>query len=125
MGSLSTYWAMVWRMVDLSDVVVQVVDARFPSICRSNQLEKKLADLEDTGLLIALNKSDLIPKELLDKWIKWFCSIIRKWPTSSMTMTSKSSWWARLASMLVAFMVELMQRIGIAAGTAAKAAAAS
>lgn len=74
MGTLSAYWAMVWRMVDLADVVVQVVDARFPSICRSNQLEKKLADMDDTGLLIALNKSDLIPKPLLDKWIKWFAT---------------------------------------------------
>jgi ribosome biogenesis GTPase A len=69
---MSQMWAMVWRMVDQADVVVQVVDARFPSICRSNQLEKKIAEMDDTGFLIALNKSDLIPKSLLDQWIDWF-----------------------------------------------------
>jgi len=69
---MNTYWGMVWKMVERADVVVEVVDARFPSICRSNRLEERVSQMPDTGLLIALNKTDLIPKELLDRWIKWF-----------------------------------------------------
>lgn len=72
MGNMSQYWGMTWRMIGEADVVVQVVDARFPSICRSNQVEKKVMEMENTGLLIALNKSDLIPRQLLNQWIQWF-----------------------------------------------------
>jgi ribosome biogenesis GTPase A len=63
---------MVWRMVDRADVVLEVVDARFPSICRSNRLERKVLEKEGVDLLIALNKSDLIPRELLNRWAEWF-----------------------------------------------------
>lgn len=65
------YWAIVWEMVDSADVVLEVVDARFPSICRSNRLERKIKDLDSASLIIALNKSDLVPREHLNAWIKW------------------------------------------------------
>jgi len=70
--SFNTYWGIVWKMVDRADVVVEVVDARFPSICRSNRLEQKVKEMNDTKLLVALNKSDLIPRKLLNRWIDWF-----------------------------------------------------
>ena len=69
---MNAYWGILWKMVDRADVVVEVVDARFPSICRSNRLEQRVAEMPNKGLLVALNKTDLIPKELLDKWLVWF-----------------------------------------------------
>lgn len=70
--SMNTYWGIVWRMVDRSDVVVEVVDARFPSICRSNYLENRILEKPNCDILVALNKSDLIPRSHLRKWVKWF-----------------------------------------------------
>ncbi len=68
---MDRYWAIVWSMIDQSDVTLEVVDARFPSICRSNRLEQRVQEMESCNLLVALNKSDLIPKETLNEWIKW------------------------------------------------------
>ena len=70
--SMNTYWGILWKMVDMADVVVQVVDARFPSICRSNRLEDKVREMENKNLLVVLNKTDLISREKLNQWIKWF-----------------------------------------------------
>lgn len=66
------YWAIVWKMIDRADVVLEVVDARFPSICRSNRLEQRVLEMDNCDLLIALNKTDLIPKKLLNRWLDWF-----------------------------------------------------
>ncbi|MDH5402324.1 MAG: 50S ribosome-binding GTPase [Candidatus Heimdallarchaeota archaeon] len=71
MNTMSKYWAIVWKMVDHADVVLEVVDARYPSICRSNRLEQAVNERDDVELLLALNKSDLIPREVLNNWIDW------------------------------------------------------
>ncbi|MHA2249841.1 MAG: GTPase, partial [Candidatus Kariarchaeaceae archaeon] len=68
---MDRYWAIVWSMIDQADVALEVVDARFPSICRSNRLEKRVMEKESCNLLIALNKSDLVPKDYLEGWISW------------------------------------------------------
>ena len=59
-------------MVESANVVLEVVDARYPSICRSNRLEERVIELEDVNLLVALNKADLVPREYTEAWIKWF-----------------------------------------------------
>ncbi len=69
---MNKYWRIVWEMVEQSDVVLEVVDARFPSICRSNRLEKHVIELDKTNLIIALNKVDIVPRDYINKWIKWF-----------------------------------------------------
>ena len=71
-GKMRKFWAIVYSMVNNSDVALQVVDARFPSICRSNQLEKYVQSHEKCNLLVALNKVDLILRDDQDKWINWF-----------------------------------------------------
>ncbi len=70
--SMNKFWGIVYSMVDRSDVVLEVVDARFPSICRSTRLEEYVNSIEDCNLVIGLNKTDLIPKSLLDRWLGWF-----------------------------------------------------
>jgi len=71
---MNKFWGIVYKMIDNSDVVLEVIDARFPSICRSNQLEKYVNAHSNVNLLIALNKSDLVPREHTDAWIAWFKS---------------------------------------------------
>ncbi|KAG7493162.1 guanine nucleotide-binding protein-like 3 [Solea senegalensis] len=59
------------KVIDASDVVIQVLDARDPLGCRCPQLEE--AVLQSGGnkkLLFVLNKIDLVPKENVEKWIQ-------------------------------------------------------
>lgn len=65
------YWSIVWSMIDNANVVLEVIDARFPSICRSNRLEQRVMDSDECNLLIAINKADLVPREVVNEWIKW------------------------------------------------------
>lgn len=69
---IERYWKIVWDMLEKSDVALEVVDARFPSICRSNRLENRIKEMNNCNLLIALNKADLVPSEYINNWIKWF-----------------------------------------------------
>jgi ribosome biogenesis GTPase A len=70
--SMNKFWGIVYSMIDNSDVTLEVIDARFPSICRSNQLENYVLNHENSNLLIALNKSDLVPRPHVNAWLNWF-----------------------------------------------------
>ncbi|XP_072238598.1 guanine nucleotide-binding protein-like 3 isoform X2 [Leuresthes tenuis] len=57
------------KVIDASDVVIQVLDARDPLGCRCPQLEE--AVVQGGGnkkLLLVLNKIDLVPKENVERW---------------------------------------------------------
>ncbi|XP_018541375.1 guanine nucleotide-binding protein-like 3 [Lates calcarifer] len=59
------------KVIDASDVVIEVLDARDPQGCRCPQLEE--AVLQRSGnkkLLFVLNKIDLVPKENVERWIQ-------------------------------------------------------
>ncbi|KAK5912763.1 hypothetical protein CesoFtcFv8_002603 [Champsocephalus esox] len=59
------------KVIDASDVVIEVLDARDPMGCRCPQLEE--AVLKRGGnkkLLLVLSKIDLVPKENVEKWIQ-------------------------------------------------------
>ncbi|XP_061583671.1 guanine nucleotide-binding protein-like 3 [Cololabis saira] len=59
------------KVIEESDVVIEVLDARDPLGCRCPQLEE--AVLQSGGnkkLLFVLNKIDLVPKEHVERWIE-------------------------------------------------------
>nr|XP_046167221.1 guanine nucleotide-binding protein-like 3 [Oncorhynchus gorbuscha] len=59
------------KVIDASDVIIEVLDARDPIGCRCPQLEE--AVLKRGGnkkLLFLLNKIDLVPKENVEKWLQ-------------------------------------------------------
>ncbi len=57
------------------NVVVEVLDARFPKETRNKILEKKVIK-EGKKLIIVLNKVDLVPKKFLRRELKYFGSAI-------------------------------------------------
>ncbi|XP_013885973.1 guanine nucleotide-binding protein-like 3 [Austrofundulus limnaeus] len=60
------------KVIDASDVVIEVLDARDPLGSRCPQVEE--AVLHGGGnkkLLLVLNKIDLVPKEIVESWIKF------------------------------------------------------
>lgn len=59
------------KVIDASDVVIEVLDARDPMGCRCPQLEEAVLQREgNKKLIFLLNKIDLIPKENAKKWIR-------------------------------------------------------
>ncbi|NXG37036.1 GNL3 protein, partial [Dromaius novaehollandiae] len=59
------------KVIEASDVVLEVLDARDPLGCRCPQLEQAVCSGGDKKLLLVLNKIDLVPKENLEKWLNY------------------------------------------------------
>ncbi|KAK5872741.1 hypothetical protein PBY51_013414 [Eleginops maclovinus] len=59
------------KVIDASDVIIEVLDARDPLGCRCPQLEEAVLQREgNKKLLLVLSKIDLVPKENVEKWIQ-------------------------------------------------------
>uniref|UniRef100_A0A2S2QR58 Large subunit GTPase 1 homolog n=1 Tax=Sipha flava TaxID=143950 RepID=A0A2S2QR58_9HEMI len=69
------FWRQLWRVVERSDVLVQIVDARNPLLFYCDDLEKysKEVNKDKTNLLL-LNKSDLLTAPQRKYWAKYFDS---------------------------------------------------
>ncbi|PLW16721.1 hypothetical protein PCANC_10521 [Puccinia coronata f. sp. avenae] len=84
-------WRQLWRVVERSQLVVQIVDARNPLRFRCEDLEKYVNELSDEGLkaldppatsesrrlktnLLLVNKSDLLTENQRTLWAQYFDS---------------------------------------------------
>ncbi|NXS62401.1 GNL3 protein, partial [Brachypteracias leptosomus] len=60
------------KVIEASDVVLEVLDARDPMGCRCPQLEQAVTcSGQNKKLLFVLNKIDLVPKDNLEKWLNY------------------------------------------------------
>eukprot|EP00768_Dysnectes_brevis_P001690 gnl/Dysnectes_brevis/1465_a1659_1224.p1 GENE.gnl/Dysnectes_brevis/1465_a1659_1224~~gnl/Dysnectes_brevis/1465_a1659_1224.p1 ORF type:complete len:548 (-),score=192.85 gnl/Dysnectes_brevis/1465_a1659_1224:54-1697(-) len=74
-------WRQLWRVIERSDVLVQIVDARTPLFFRSADLSRYIrevsqhmhGDPEAKRQLLLLNKADLVPPQVRKMWCD-FCS---------------------------------------------------
>lgn len=66
-------WRQLWRVIERSDLVVQIVDARNPLLFRSEDLEKyvKEVDLKKNNLLL-VNKADMMTLSQREAWADYF-----------------------------------------------------
>ena len=70
-GQSKRIWAELYKVVDCSDVVVQVLDARDPMGTRSRHIEKHLkTNASHKHLVLILNKCDLVPTWATARWVK-------------------------------------------------------
>jgi large subunit GTPase 1 len=66
-------WRQLWRVLERSDVVVQVVDARDPLQYASVDLAAAAAEYDSTKrTMLLLNKSDLLPPRVRRAWARHF-----------------------------------------------------
>ena len=66
-------WRQLWRVVERSDAVVQVVDARDPLTYRSEDLELYCREVHGAKrCMLLLNKADLLPEKLRSAWADYF-----------------------------------------------------
>jgi nuclear GTP-binding protein len=69
-GTSKRIWAELYRVLDCSDVVVQVLDARDPQGTRSLAIEKHLREsAKHKNLIFVLNKVDLVPTWVTRRWV--------------------------------------------------------
>ncbi|ELU18504.1 hypothetical protein CAPTEDRAFT_149684 [Capitella teleta] len=70
------FWRQLWRVIERSDVVVQIVDARNPLLFRCEDLERYVKEVnEEKENLILVNKADFLSDEQRQKWVEYFDSI--------------------------------------------------
>lgn len=72
-GTSRRIWGELYKVIDASDVIVQVVDARDPLGTRCFRVEKYLrAHKQSKHMILVLNKIDLIPSQVARIWVKRF-----------------------------------------------------
>jgi len=70
-------WRRVRSVLEMSDLVLEVIDARDPVETRNRRLED-LVNRLGKSLMMVINKSDLVPMEVLKEWRRF---LERDYPT--------------------------------------------
>lgn len=64
-------WRQMWRVIERSDLVVQIVDARNPLLFRSDDLENYVKDVDPRKEnLLLINKADMLTDKQRRAWAK-------------------------------------------------------
>ncbi len=66
-------WRQLWRVIERSDLIVQIVDARNPLLFRSEDLEKYVKEVDPKKRnLLLVNKADMMTEEQRRLWAEYF-----------------------------------------------------
>jgi large subunit GTPase 1 len=66
-------WRQLWRVIERSDLIVQIVDARNPLLFRSEDLERYVKDVDSRKEnLLLVNKADMLTLEQRQTWADYF-----------------------------------------------------
>ncbi|KAL8507896.1 hypothetical protein ACS0TY_018445 [Phlomoides rotata] len=78
-GQSKRIWGELYKVIDSSDVVVQVLDARDPQGTRCYHLEKHLKEhCKHKHMILLLNKCDLVPAWATKGWLR---TLSKEYPT--------------------------------------------
>ncbi|CDI75180.1 nucleolar GTP-binding protein NOG2, putative [Eimeria praecox] len=70
-GTSRRIWGELYKVIDASDVLVQVVDARDPMGTRCRRLERYLKEQRSSKhLVLVINKVDLVPPQVARHWLR-------------------------------------------------------
>ena len=66
-------WRQLWRVIERSDLVVQIVDARNPLLFRCEDLESYVKEVDPKkNNLLLVNKADMMTLEQRQIWAEYF-----------------------------------------------------
>lgn len=67
------FWRQLWRVIERSDIVVQILDARNPLLFRCEDLEKYVKEVsENKENVLLLNKADFLNEMQRTAWAEYF-----------------------------------------------------
>lgn len=67
------FWRQLWRVIERSDVIVQIVDARNPLLFRCPDLESYVTEVsKDKVNVLLINKADLLTRKQRKAWARHF-----------------------------------------------------
>ncbi|XP_036414986.1 guanine nucleotide-binding protein-like 3-like protein [Colossoma macropomum] len=71
-NSRKAYYREFKKVIEAADVILEVLDARDPLGCRCPQVEQAVVQSgTNKKVVLVLNKIDLVPKDIVEKWIKY------------------------------------------------------
>lgn len=73
----SKFDRIVWQVISEADLVIEVLDARIPLESRCRRIEQ-IVERKGKPLVLVINKSDLVPRPVMEEWRKIFS---REYPT--------------------------------------------
>lgn len=66
-------WKQLWRVIEKSDLLLQIVDARNPYFYYCPDLEKYIQEVgQQKQFILLINKADFLSDELLRHWNNYF-----------------------------------------------------
>lgn len=69
------FWRQLWRVIERSDIVVQIVDARNPILFHCEDLETYVKEVDQKKMSVLLiNKSDFLSEKQRLAWLKYYTS---------------------------------------------------
>ena len=70
-------WKSVFKVISEADIVLEILDSRDPESFRNKKIEEIVAK-QGKKLILVINKSDLVPKDILEKWKR---KLSKEYPT--------------------------------------------
>lgn len=92
-GKSKRIWGELYKVLDTSDVIIHVLDARHPKLFLSKQIIEYVKEHEYKNLILVLNKVDLIPTHITHKNIE---NLSKHFPTVAMHSKSLSNFYGKM-----------------------------
>ncbi|GFZ42663.1 hypothetical protein JCM24511_00380 [Saitozyma sp. JCM 24511] len=92
-SSAKAFMRELRKVIERSDVIIQVLDARDPEGTRSRWVEEEVRKREADGkkLLAVVNKIDLVPRAVLENWLKYLRHSFPCMPFKSSTQSQRGN----------------------------------
>ena len=90
-NSRRAYLGELRKVIENADIVLHVLDARDPLGTRSTSIEEMTLSNYRKKLVYVLNKADLVPRDVLAGWLKYFRKLHPTIPFKCNTQSQKSN----------------------------------
>ncbi|KAJ3194915.1 Guanine nucleotide-binding protein-like 3 [Irineochytrium annulatum] len=87
-NSKKAYYKEFQKVVGAADVILEILDARDPIGCRPKQIEEMVINSGiNKRIILVLNKIDLVPRDVVEKWLKY---LRNEFPTIAFKASTQS-----------------------------------